>query len=255
VTGTLSGCSVWLTRPSGQSGPWQAALEQQGARVTLQPLLEIGPPPQPHHALRALATAESADFIMATSANAVASAWQLRPEFAPVGQLLAVGQATADALSRATGRGVQTPATASDSEGLLALPALADMVGRRVALLGGAGGRALLAQALADQGAQVDKVVLYQRVVVRIAPDVLAKLLAHNQVIVVTSGEALAHLLDLAAHQQPALARCGLVVPSARVVQQASHALDWTTAPVAIERMGTAQLVEAVARVCQRRRQ
>lgn len=250
----MAGCGVWLTRPSGQNAAWRPAIEQAGGQVIEQPLLDIAEAPAPVQARDALLTAQQADYLIATSANAVRGAWALLPNFAPQGRLLAVGQATAAALAHATGRSVDTPDSAQ-SEGLLELDMLSDIDGMRIAILAGVGGRELLEQALTRRGARVDKLALYQRVPAVIGPDRMASLLEQSDVIVVTSGEALSHLLRLASQYGMSLATHGLVAPSIRVVQQASHALDWAMPPIALEQMGAAHVVDAVARLWPRRRQ
>src|SRR5205814_9320923 len=79
---------------------------------------------------------------------------------------LAPGPGTASALA-AVGIGqVRIPATTMDSEGLLALPELADVVGKRFVLYRGGGGttgRELLGETLSERGAQIDHVECSRR--------------------------------------------------------------------------------------------
>lgn len=245
----LSGATVWLTRPSAQAETWRAAFEAAGARVLVEPLLAIEPPGDEPSAAAALERAENADIVIATSANAVAGAARLRPRWAPRGTLLAVGAATAGSLARHAGRRVAVPER-SDTEGLLAMPALRDVAGRRVALLAGHGGRAALADALIARGAQLDKIALYRRVPASIARARLDRLLAADAVII-TSVEAWRQLIALATGVNRArLARLRLVAASRRVVQQAGCDVDdWSVEPVVIERMDAAGAVAALDRV------
>lgn len=220
----LTGQRVWLARPSHQSADWAAALEAAGARVTAQSLIEIAAPRDEVAARHGLAAAEQADIVLATSPNAVRAAWCLRPGFAPVGQLLAVGDATAAALQQATSRPVAVPPQHDTSEGLLRLSELTGIAGQTVALLSGQGGRNKLQQSLAARGAQVEKIVLYRREKAMIAPAELAALINDNDAAVVTSGEALQHLCTMLrgcdrAALHPGLAQLQLVVPSPRVVK------------------------------------
>ena len=105
------------------------------------------------------------------------------------------------------------------SEGLLALPALQHMAGRRVVILRGNGGRDALHAELAARGALVDYVEVYRRIC---PPDSAAKLLpllvAHRLgVITVTSNEVLQNLFDMAGNDgQPLLREIPLVVASRR---------------------------------------
>ncbi|MGN8159383.1 uroporphyrinogen-III synthase [Salinisphaera sp. RV14] len=245
----LSGATVWLTRPIAQAGAWRAAFEAAGANVLVEPLLVIEPPPDAAVAAAALDRAEAADIVIATSANAVAGAARLRPYWAPRGTLVAVGAASAEALSRYTGVAVARPGRA-DSEGLLALPRLRRVAGRRVALLSGQGGRAALADALIARGAQLDKIALYRRAPAAIGDARLRQLLSADAVIV-TSAEAWRHLATLASGAKRArLAHLRLVAASQRVVQQAGCDVDdWSVEPVVIERMDAAGAVAALDRI------
>ena len=108
--------------------------------------------------------------------------------------------------------------------------------------------------ALAERGAEVHKVALYRRKWLQIEPERLAASIDAVDAVIVTSGEALTHLLDqvfatnadaLAAR----LAECRLVAPSARVVKQANQRLSWTHAPVIVERIGGDAIVASLARV------
>ncbi|HLQ86567.1 MAG TPA: uroporphyrinogen-III synthase [Salinisphaeraceae bacterium] len=248
----LAGRRVWLTRPAHQAAAWAAGLTQAGARVACEPLLEIVPPAQLDAARRQLARAEQADIIIATSPNAVAAAWRMRPRFAPRGVLCAVGAASAAALQQASGRSVHAPAAGDTSEDLLAIPALADVAGHQIMLLSGAGGRRKLMQALSARGAQVSKAALYRRQPAVISRQRLATLAQDNDSAVITSGEALEHLCALARRhgQQPglhaALAGLQLVVPSQRVVQHVPADL-FPCPPRVAARMTVAAVVAALA--------
>lgn len=244
----LSGATVWLTRPAAQTEAWRAAFAAAGARVLVEPLLVIEPPDDEPAAAAALDRAAAADIVIATSANAVAGAARLRPDWAPRGTLLAVGAATADALARFVGRDVATPAR-SNSEGLLAMPALRATAGSRIALLAGHGGRAALAETLIGRGARLDKLALYRRRPAAIGRARLERLLA-AEAVVVTSMAAWQQLAALVPERQRArLARLRLVAASHRVVQQARCDVDWSVEPVVIERMDATGAVAALDRV------
>lgn len=251
----LSGCTVWLTRPAERAEPWRQALVAAGATVEVVPLLCIAPPDDEAAAAAGLARAQQADCVIATSANAVASLARLCPGWRPRGWLIAVGAATAEALAEQTGKPVATPAT-SNSEGLLAIPELAEVADRRIAVLAGHGGRAELVDALTARGAQVDKIALYRRCPAAIAPAQLDALLAGSDALVITSSESWQYLIErLTADQRKALGRLGLVAASRRVVQQAGYDIDWSVEPVVIERMDASGAVIALDRIWSARRQ
>src|SRR6185295_12379471 len=60
--------------------------------------------------------------------------------------------------------GVIAPQSGADSEALLAAPELADVTGKRVLIVRGEGGRALLGNMLAARGATVNYAECYRRV-------------------------------------------------------------------------------------------
>ncbi len=83
--------------------------------------------------------------------------WRERPPLL----WIAVGRTTAGALGE-LGVAALTPESET-SEGILALPPLRDVSGRRVLICAGRGGRSLLADALTRRGAAVERCELYVR--------------------------------------------------------------------------------------------
>jgi uroporphyrinogen-III synthase len=112
--------------------------------------------------------------------------------------VLAVGQGTARALRR---YGIDAPLAPSrqDSDGLLEHPALRDLRGRRVALIGAPGGRGVLRDQLAARGAQLRELHVYRRVPPRLDrrhTDALLQLPTSARVLL-SSAEALQNLQQL----------------------------------------------------------
>lgn len=101
-------------------------------------------------------------FVSANAADrgldAVAGYW---PQWPAGVAVYAVGERTA-AVLRGAALEVNVPARA-DSEGLLALPSLQGMQGRRCLIVRGEGGRTLLGDTLQARGAEVDVLELYRR--------------------------------------------------------------------------------------------
>lgn len=221
---TLAGLRVWVTRPAHQADRLCAAIEAAGGHALRQPLLAIDGPRDPRQAVAALMTAQGDDAAVFTSANAVDWAWRLAPDWRAPATLYAVGAATQAALAARSGRGVIAPQRDYSSEGLLAEPGLQAPAGQGIALVSGAGGRGRLARELAARGARLRGIAVYRRRPVAIASARLLALLGEADAIVVTSGEALAHLQRIT---PPAAAehlrRLQLVVPSARVVKMAAE--------------------------------
>jgi uroporphyrinogen-III synthase len=140
----------------------------------------------------------------------------------------AVGAATG-ALLDAYGLDACWPPAGDDSEALLALPALQQALAApspRVLILRGEGGRDWLGERLREQGVAVDYLSLYRRRLPDYPADALARAVREQALngLVVSSGEGLAHLRQLAGAAWPQLARLPLFVPSPRVAALAREA-------------------------------
>lgn len=156
---------------------------------------------------RALADALAADVVIATSPAAVRAAAALAPLRARAGQVFcAVGSATADALVRAGIEKVNAPER-MDSEGLLALDAVADVQGLDIGLLTAPGGRDHIGPTLRTRGARVHRADVYAREPVAPSARAMARLrgFAGPLLLPVSSGEAL--LATLAALPEDLAAR------------------------------------------------
>lgn len=166
--------SVFTVRPGGQARGLLAALRARGLPAcNLAPVRLVGL--DPGATLSGLA--ERADRWLFTSPAAVrflrlAATRHGLALFAPGaalatlagrGRVFAPGPGTARALARAGIAGARQPATTRDSEGLLALPALAAPLDGTLALVGAPQGRGLLAPALAARGATVVELMVYRR--------------------------------------------------------------------------------------------
>jgi uroporphyrinogen-III synthase len=162
------------------------------------PTVEIRPPADPGPARRLLG--EPWDLLVFISRNAVEQALALAPDAARLAavQRAAVGRATAAALTRAGLAPQLVPATGFDSEALLALPALEQVAGRRVLILRGEGGRALLGDTLRSRGAEVAYAEVYRRAAPETtAADAIADWQRSLGYVTATSDEVLTNLLAL----------------------------------------------------------
>ena len=141
-----------------------------------------------------LAQALQAERVVFTSPAAAHAAARLAPLDGPhPGQWLAVGAGTAAALRGHGAEAVVAPQR-MDSEGLLALPELAQLQGRSVALVTAPGGRGLIAPTLEARGARLQRVDVYARERLDPAPRTLQRLRRQPApwVLAVSSAEALA---------------------------------------------------------------
>lgn len=220
----LAGLTVVVTRPERQAGPLMRLLREAGAAPVAFPTLVIDPIELDTPA-RERCRPDAHDWVIFTSANAVDCAFaQLpRPRRARVA---AVGRATARALKDAGVEVHATPASVSDSEGLLALREFADARGLRILILKGLGGRDELRGSLAARGAEVTLGEVYRRTVAEPGAAALEDLRracsADRPVVLVTSVDVLDALLELAPDAScPRLKRMPLLLPGDRVAAAA----------------------------------
>ena len=222
----LAGCYVISLRPVGAHAAMRRAAARHGARV-----LALSPWRLSGHddtaTRRALRAALAAPRVVFTSPAAVRHARAAPAVHARRGQVwCAVGAGTAAALHRAGVAGVVAP-TRMDSEGLLALPALAAVRGTRVGLVTAPGGRDRIAPALHARGADVLRADVYERIATFPAPRALAALrtLRGPAWLALSSGEALQLLLAaLPDDARARLARACVVAASPRLAQAARDA-------------------------------
>lgn len=197
--GPLAGVGVLVTRPARQAAGLVAQLAALGARPLVFPAIVILPPADTAALERVHTALDRYDIAVFVSANAVeygvpaAGRWPARLRaFAP-------GPGTAAALAAAGVHGATIPATTFDSEGLLALPALRDVRGKRVAIFRGDGGREVLGDTLRERGAHVDYVGCYRRAAPESGIEGLAQALREGRVhaFTFTSSEGLGNLWTL----------------------------------------------------------
>jgi len=150
-----------LTRPAGTATSLAEHVREQGGEPLLLPGMSLQESLDPVESRERLMQALDDEIVIFTSPAAVHFAAQLMPLRATA-TVLAVGQGTATSLRKQGIENPQAPAR-QDSEGLLDHPALQALHGRRVALIGAAGGRALLRETLAARGADLREVHVYQR--------------------------------------------------------------------------------------------
>ena len=226
----LQGMNVLVTRPLHQQQSLCDAIESCGGQTTRFPLIEV------------LALTEVADIaavekrisgldkyqmLIFVSSNAArfAANWISHCGVSLPPQLLviAIGPSTARSVSTLLECPVIHAASGMTSETILALPELSDIVGKRIAIVRGKGGRELLATELSARGATVDYLEVYQRQPVNHASDVLSGLLENNDfnVITISSGEALQLLSELAGDNNAQLSLIPLIVPSQRIAELA----------------------------------
>ena len=219
---------VLLTRPAEESSALAATLSEAGIFSSSLPLLDIEALPvtaEQHAVFRDLSRYSA---VIVVSKPAARLALRLLDQPWPQVPWFSVGAATAQVLAD-HGLNVHYPSSGDDSEALLALPALREAIARpgtRVLILRGEGGRELLAERLREQGASVDYLELYRRLLPVYDAGALMQRIQLERLngVVVSSGQGFLHLQALAGEDWPEVAQLPLFVPSPRVYEMARAA-------------------------------
>jgi uroporphyrinogen-III synthase len=141
-TRPFSGIRVAITRPAGTGAAWARRVRELGGTPLLLPGASLRPASGTLVACRTLRAALACDVAIFTSPAAVRFAQRLGLPGTRA-HILAPGAGTLRALARAGFAHAEAPAR-EDSEGILELPVLQHIGGRRIGIIGAAGGRGLL---------------------------------------------------------------------------------------------------------------
>ncbi|SDW94681.1 uroporphyrinogen-III synthase [Marinobacter mobilis] len=222
----LSGHRILVCRPEPEASRLTESLVAAGAAARALPLLErvaLEETPQQRTLVQNL---DQFHHVIAVSPYAarrlleVIDTWWPQP---PVGiRWYGVGAGTARALETG-GLSPSWPAHGVDSEALLAMPALNQVDGERVLLVRGEEGRELLQDTLRQRGADVSTLELYRRQCPARAEQQLPSVLSSfdPEAVVLLSGETLNNFIALGQNSDHTLYQRLLVVPVARVANQA----------------------------------
>lgn len=208
----LKGIGIAVTRPVDQAKKLGALITAAGGTVIPYPLIEITALTDYSQFETVIQAIHKYDWAIFISSNAVQNGM---PRLVIQGipaylKFAAIGPVTASELKSFGVNQVLTPSShiqdgdeskvRFDSEALLALPEMQDMQGKKVMIFRGIGGRDVLADTLKARGATVTFAECYQRINPQSSCDLLANLYNEKKLhgIVVTSSEAMRHLLDLA---------------------------------------------------------
>lgn len=230
MSNALQGRRILVTRPAAQSAALAQLISAEGGEPVLFPLLEISTTDDDKPLRQAIARLDEYAIAVFISPNAVDFSlplilaqrrWPARLRAAAIGQSTAV-QLVSSGISP-----VLVPTERFDSEALLALPAFAadSVVGKRLLILRGNGGRELLAETLAERGATVDCVTCYQRSAPVDAAPVLARLRSGQlDALTISSSEGLRNLLALLdADDLERLRALPVFVPHQRIADMAAE--------------------------------
>ncbi len=226
---------VVITRPAAQAAALARQITARGRRAIIFPLLEILPLDATAELQEALVRLNDYALAVFASPNAIDAAFRhisQWPSQLPIG---IVGEGSRAALARhgltAQSITIFSPSdpARTDSEGLLQALDLSALRGHRVLLVRGESGRELLADTLLAAGVEVTQIAAYRRQ----APILDAVLRAQLQLLldsqndwIITSSEALRHMIDLAQRVENGTGvaktqQQKLVVPHARIAETA----------------------------------
>jgi uroporphyrinogen-III synthase len=199
---TLKGIGIAITRPVDQAEKLAALITEAGGTPILFPLIEIMPLTDYSQFEAVISEIDSYDWAIFISSNAVQNGMPrlLKHGIPTKLKFAAIGPVTASELQGFGVANVLVPNDRFDSESLLALPEMTNVAGKKVMIFRGVGGREILAETLKTRGAQITFAECYQRINPQANCDLLAQLYTEKKLhgIVVTSSEAMRHLLDLA---------------------------------------------------------
>ena len=222
----LAGKGIVVTRPAHQGARLAAELAAAGARVILFPTIEILPPADPPALDALIDRLDQFDLAVFVSPNAAREALRAitaRRAWPPALRAAAIGRGGERELARRGIDEVIAPAR-FDSEGLLEMPAMQAVAGRKIVIFRGEGGRELLGDTLRARGAAVEYAACYRRALPHSDPAPLLTAWARAEIdaVVVTSSEGLHNLRVLiGAAGEAHLAQTPLFVPHPRIERAA----------------------------------
>jgi uroporphyrinogen-III synthase len=208
---------IAITRPIDQAMRLSAMIDDAGGKTLSFPLIEIAPLDDYTKFESQIVDLEKADWAIFISTNAVENAMPrvlkslndkklngFSQTYGLTLKFAAIGPVTAEAIKvHGESLGIEevlVPRMRFDSEALLATPEMQAVHDQRIIIFRGIGGREVLADTLKKRGANVTFAESYQRINPQKDCAVLAQAVQNKScdAIVVTSSEAMRHLLALA---------------------------------------------------------
>ena len=224
AAGPLAGVGIIVTRPQRQAAGLARKLAALGATPLAWPAIVILPPADAAPLALAHANLAAYDIAVFVSANAVEYGVADPARWPKTLVAFAPGPGTAEALAAVGIAAARIPEARFDSEGLLALPELQQVQGKRAIVFRGDGGREVLGETLRERGARVDYVACYRRAAPQASADGLVEALRDGRAhaLTMTSSEGLDNVLvALGAEGRALLARLPVFVPHPRVGEHA----------------------------------
>lgn len=224
----LEGKRVLVTRPKDRAAMLEGLIRKAGGEPLLWPAIRIDDPDDFAPFDRIAARLQDFDLAIFVSPTAVERALarlkRVGIVWPPGPAVAAIGPGTRRELAERAFEPVITPQDKVDSEGLLALPALAEMRDKRVVIFRGAGGRELLATVLAERGASVEYAECYRRTRPALPASPPAWAARPVDAVTVSSSEGLSSLAEMLGRFRPDWMRESvLFVPHPRVGDDAAR--------------------------------
>jgi uroporphyrinogen-III synthase len=199
----LNKLGIAITRPASQATKLSKLITENGGTPILFPLIEITALEDYGIFEQKLSDLTQYGWAIFISSNAVQHGMpRLLKHFGHIPANLkfaAIGPVTASELATFGVQDVLIPHDRFDSESLLGLSEMQSVKNQRIMIFRGVGGREILAETLKARGAEVDFAECYQRTNPQMDTNLLATLWQNKQLhaVVVTSSEAMRHLMDL----------------------------------------------------------
>ena len=228
MSGGLAGKRVLVTRPRDRAAALEARIREAGGEPIVWAAIEIGDPEDFGPFDRIAGRLQAFDLAIFVSPTAVERGLARMKDLAiawPSGlAVAAIGPGTRRALAERGFESVLASQDRADSEGLLALPALAGMGGSRVVVFRGTGGRELLATVLAERGATLEYAECYRRRRAEIPAVPPAWAALPLDAVTVSSGEGLSSVVEALGRLRPQWMRESvLFVPHPRIGEHAAR--------------------------------
>ena len=222
---------ILVTRPAAQAAGQSALLQQLGALPVELPMLKIVPTAESDSSYPLLKSRildlDLYHKVIFISTNAVHQGIDLIDQYwpqLPIGiEWFAIGKQTATRMADEGLIAAQSD-RGYDSEALLSLPQLQDIIDQKILIMRGQGGREKLAEVLQQRGAKVEYADLYSRQAPGYTSDEISSTIGTEKIagVLITSGEALQNFTALLCTGRPQLFNTLIVVPSQRIARIAA---------------------------------
>jgi len=242
----LHNLNILVTRASHQAQPLCDQINALGGTAIVFPTLAICPSNPNPTLLQQLDQYDLAIFI---SPNAVSQTklllQQYKIEWPAKLKTIAIGVSTATALRTHQLDASYCPTHEFNSEGVLALPILQQIKGKKIILLQGDGGRELLATTLRARQADVTEAVVYKRI--KPTPNPNFSLPEQNiDIIICTSNAGLENLVEIVGlSNRTWLQNMSLLVVSERMAAKAK-ALGFVKPPLVADNATDIAIIQAL---------